>query len=106
MKKNHIDLTTLKLYFMTLQQLTIPAISNIAWLKRSAVKMICLVVAGFLFTALLYNRSSNGSTPQSNMPAAAQPSTGAGSSSRDKDTQCTEATRFSLMPGRLNRFLQ
>jgi hypothetical protein len=66
-----------------------------------------MVVAGLLFTAMLYNRPASGiSAQQPCLPAASGQTHACPHDTSMKDNKATDASPLSLMPGGLNRFLQ
>src|SRR5580658_4706515 len=104
--EKHHWLNNTKLHYMALQ-LTIHDASNTAWFKKSSVKMTCLFVAGLLFTAMLYNRSSSNNTGrQTTIPVCQQVSSNTCNNTNAKVIQCKEPQSFSLIPGGFSRFLQ
>ena len=92
-----------KLYFMTLQHSSYVNIT--AWLKKPAVKLLCLCVAGLFGMIFLFHPFANHTTPQVNLSLNKPAASGSGGS-MEKGKQCSNAATFSVMPGRLNRFLQ
>ncbi|HVX48697.1 MAG TPA: hypothetical protein VHB48_01020 [Chitinophagaceae bacterium] len=89
---------------MSLQPLTIAPNKNLP--QKQAVKILGLCVAGFLIVAmLLFNPFKKNSTPAQSLSASKQASL-SGSNGGSQKVQCSSSPTFSLMPGRLNRFLQ
>jgi hypothetical protein len=92
---------------MALQQL-FSFVLHTAWFKQPVVKILCVCVAGLLAIALLLSPFSNGKSTQSHnsLSLNKQPSSSGSGSCTEQKKQCSNSSTFSLMPGRLNRFLQ
>lgn len=83
--------------------------SNNAWFKTPATKMLGAFTAGLIAVVILLlspltSQSSHNAVNGSSITKQA-PATNAASCTADK-TQAAGTATFSLMPGRLNRFLQ
>lgn len=85
-------------------------IPNKTWLKKQPVKLMGICVAGLiaiatlLFTSFINSKSTNART---NFSLSKQPCGGQGGAScTEQKKHAMGASTFTIMPGRLNRFLQ
>lgn len=96
--------TLTKTHFMSLQQTLLPA-PAITWFKQPVAVMLGLCVAGLMAVAILFSSSAGNTVPANNGTEKLQPSS-AGNISIQQKKQASGGSTFSLLPGRLNRFLQ
>jgi len=76
-----------------------------ARLKKPAVKLLCLGVAGLFGIVFLFQPFTHSTTPKANL-SLTNPATSGSGGVMEKGKQCSNPATFSVMPGRLNRFLQ
>ncbi|HWB24252.1 MAG TPA: hypothetical protein VG738_02180 [Chitinophagaceae bacterium] len=87
-----------------------PAIlSNTRLLKKQVVKICCMCVAGLIVVALLmvnpFNNNNKNTAAAKSISLNKQAPV-SGSNCPEQKKQSSTSSSFSIMPGRLNRFLQ